>query len=81
MSTTDDHTSGVSDEEITSNKKECTSCEQNNYVDNNVGSDVMFTELQTRTKRGKDDSSDSFECSLCSWGQTTKICTSHVSKN
>jgi len=51
--------------------EECTSCEQNNYVDN-VGSDV----LQTRTKRGKDDSSDSFECSLCSWGQTTKICIS-----
>jgi len=55
--------------------KDCTSCEQNNNVDN-VGTDVMFTELQTRTKRGKDDSSDSFECSLCSWGQTTKICKS-----
>ena len=28
-------------------------------------------------KKGKDDiSDDSFECGLCSWGQTTKICIS-----
>jgi len=53
--------------------KECTSCEQSNNVDN--GSDVVPTGHQTHAKRGKDDSGDdSFECSLCSWGQTTKIC-------
>lgn len=81
MSTTDDNnTAGSSDEEITSNKKECTSCEQNN-VDSITEGIYSIAALDDKSKCancGKEGNRD--DMNTCNKCKSVKYCNAACKK-
>ena len=83
MSTTDDNDDqhGDSSDEMTSNKKDCTSCEQNINVDNiteGIGSAALLDDTSTCANCGKEGNSNNMN--ICNKCKMVKYCNAACKK-